>query len=148
MTVVGVDSGPQSGSSRRLRRRGRELGYATTTLPPQGRTVDHAFTLLDGPVDAATVYVPMTRGRCSNQLLAVVTDEETAVDVAAAALRQRWADQPAHTHRACATQPTLSAPERWLGAEELRVLFEESARLGRERTRSIEARARAPRRPR
>jgi hypothetical protein len=118
-----------------------ELGYATTAHASQGRTVDHALTLLDGPADAAAVYVPMTRGRCSNHLFVVTSGEESATEVVATALHQRWADQPAHTHRASAFAPNISATEPLLGGEELRYLYEEAVRLGQERARRIETRA-------
>jgi len=38
------------------------LGYAPTAMAGQGRTVDHSLVLVDGPIDAAGLYVPMTRG--------------------------------------------------------------------------------------
>lgn len=36
------------------------LGNASTAMAGQGRTVDHSLVLVDGPIDAAGLYVPMT----------------------------------------------------------------------------------------
>src|SRR4029079_6462020 len=61
-----------SGSNGRVRLPGGyvaaevELGYAQTAHGSQGRTVDRSLTLIDGPVDARGIYVPMTRGRGDN----------------------------------------------------------------------------------
>lgn len=39
------------------------LAYASTAMAAQGSTVDHSLLVVDGPIDAAGLYVPMTRGR-------------------------------------------------------------------------------------
>lgn len=65
-----------------------------------GRTVDHSLVLVDGPIDAAGLYVPMTRGRHGNEVW-VVTDPTSpadALDVLADALHRRWVDEPAIDH--------------------------------------------------
>jgi thymidine kinase len=54
------------------------LGYATTAHGNQGTTVDTAHTLLSPGVDAAGVYVPMTRGRDTNTLHVVAIDQKDA----------------------------------------------------------------------
>ena len=54
------------------------LGYATTAHGNQGTTVDTAHTLLTPGVDAAGVYVPMTRGREANTLHVVAVDQADA----------------------------------------------------------------------
>ena len=54
------------------------LGYATTAHGNQGTTVDSAHTLLTPGVDAAGVYVPMTRGREANTLHVVAVDQADA----------------------------------------------------------------------
>ena len=66
-----------------------ELGYAQTSHAAQGRSVDHALLYVDGPTDTAGVYVPLTRGRETNNAYVVVSDNQTAVDVLEAALAQR-----------------------------------------------------------
>ena len=35
------------------------LAYASTAMAGQGRTVDHSLVLVDGPIDAAGLYVPV-----------------------------------------------------------------------------------------
>jgi len=73
------------------------LGYASTAMAAQGRTVDHALLLVDGPIDAAGLYVPMTRGRDSNDVWVVLdpASPADAVDVLADVLQRRWVDEPA-----------------------------------------------------
>lgn len=73
------------------------LGYASTAMAGQGRTVDHSPVLVDGPIDAAGLYVPMTRGRDGNDVW-VVTDPASpadAVDLLAEVMERRWSDEPA-----------------------------------------------------
>jgi len=55
------------------------LGYASTAMAGQSRTVDHSLVLVDGPIDAAGLYVPMTRGRDGNDVW-VVTDPDSQAD--------------------------------------------------------------------
>ncbi len=73
-----------------------ELAYATTGMGAQGRTVRSAITVLDGPTDVRNLYVPMTRGRQSNEAFITTTGEQSAVDVFAQCLTLDWIDQPAH----------------------------------------------------
>jgi hypothetical protein len=73
------------------------LGYASTAMAGQGRTVDHSLVLVDGSIDAAGLYVPMTRGRDGNHVW-VVTDPASpadAVDLLAEVMQRRWIDEPA-----------------------------------------------------
>jgi hypothetical protein len=90
-----------SGSTGTVRLRGEyvaehvELAYAQTSHANQGRTVDRSFLLLDGPADSRGVYVPMTRGRLSNEAFVVLHGEETALDVLGQALTRDWIDEPA-----------------------------------------------------
>lgn len=73
------------------------LAYASTAIAAQGRTVDHSLLLVDGPIDAARLYVPMTRGRESNDVW-VVTDQSSPsgpVDALSEVMHQRWVDEPA-----------------------------------------------------
>ncbi len=73
-----------------------ELGYAQTGHGSQGRTVDTALLLIDGPVDVRGVYVPMTRGRYSNTAYVVCRDDRDPVEVFAEAVTRDWIDQSAH----------------------------------------------------
>lgn len=77
-----------------------ELAYAQTSHANQGRTVDRSFLFLDGPADTRGVYVPMTRGRHSNEAFVVIDGEETARDLLAQAVTRDWIDQPAAARRA------------------------------------------------
>ncbi len=72
-----------------------ELGYAQTSHATQGRTVDTALLLIDGPTDTAGIYTPMTRGRSTNQAYVVCDDNQTPVDVVTQALGREWIDRPA-----------------------------------------------------
>ena len=72
-----------------------ELGYAQTAHGAQGRTVDRSLTLIDGPVDARGIYVPMTRGREDNTAYVAVEHGQSARDVLASALIRDWIDRPA-----------------------------------------------------
>ena len=70
-----------------------ELAYAQTSHATQGRTVDRSLLFLDGPTDARGVYVPMTRGRQSNEVFVALQGEQTAVDVLGQALAWDWIDE-------------------------------------------------------
>jgi conjugative relaxase-like TrwC/TraI family protein len=72
-----------------------ELAYAETSHATQGRTVDRSFLYLDGPTDTRGVYVPLTRGRTSNEAFVVLHDEQTPAEVVADAVARVWVDEPA-----------------------------------------------------
>lgn len=73
-----------------------ELAYAVTSHASQGRTVDRSFLLLDSATDSRGVYVPMTRGRLTNEVF-VATDEHTSgIDVLRQSVDRSWIDRPAH----------------------------------------------------
>lgn len=72
-----------------------ELAYAETSHATQGRTVDRSFLYLDGPTGTSGIYVPLTRGRTTNEAFVVLHDERTAADVVAEAVVRTWVDQPA-----------------------------------------------------
>jgi hypothetical protein len=72
-----------------------ELAYAETSHATQGRTVDRSFLYLDGPTGTSGIYVPLTRGRSTNEAFVVLHDERTAADVVAEAVARTWVDQPA-----------------------------------------------------
>lgn len=76
-----------------------ELGYAQTSHATQGRTVDTALLLIDGPTDTHGVYTPLTRGRHANHAYIATPDNRTGRDVLTHALARDWIDQPAITHR-------------------------------------------------
>lgn len=73
------------------------LAYASTPMAGQGCTVDHALVLVDGPIDAAGLYVPMTPGRQGNDVWVVAEPASSAdpVDVLADVMARRWVDEPA-----------------------------------------------------
>ncbi|MCB0994129.1 MAG: AAA family ATPase [Acidimicrobiales bacterium] len=72
-----------------------ELAYAETSHATQGRTVDRSFLFLDGPTGTSGIYVPLTRGRASNEAFVVLNDERSAAEVVAEAVARTWIDQPA-----------------------------------------------------
>jgi hypothetical protein len=72
-----------------------ELAYAETSHATQGRTVDRSFLYLDGPTDTRGIYVPLTRGRTTNEAFVVLHDEQTPAEVVADAVARTWVDQPA-----------------------------------------------------
>jgi conjugative relaxase-like TrwC/TraI family protein len=76
-----------------------ELGYAQTSHATQGRTVDVALLLVDGPIDSRGVYTPMTRGREANHAYVVTADNETGLDLLTQAVTRDWVDQPAIARR-------------------------------------------------
>jgi hypothetical protein len=78
------------------------LGYASTAMAGQGRTLDHSLVLVDGTIDAVGLYVPMTRGRESNDVWVVIdpTSPADALDVLSDVLQRRWVDEPAIEHLA------------------------------------------------
>jgi hypothetical protein len=69
------------------------LAYASTAYGVQGATVDESHTVLSDALDAAGVYVGMTRGRNSNRLHIVAADLEDAREQFIAALERDRADR-------------------------------------------------------
>jgi hypothetical protein len=120
----------------------RALAYAETSHASQGRTVDRALLLLDGPTDTRGVYVPMSRGRLSNDAFVVLNGEQTTRDVLTQALSQHWIDEPAIARRADLQhhQPHGTGQQRGahvpLGREKLRELFERQETTARSLTRA------------
>jgi conjugative relaxase-like TrwC/TraI family protein len=105
-----------------------ELAYATTGMGAQGRTVDAAITVLDGPTDVRNLYVPMTRGRETNEAFITVTGEQRAVDLFGQCLALDWIDHPAHTRRAELKNEYTHRPGL-LDSHQLRDLFEHQHRI-------------------
>ena len=87
-----------------------ELGYAQTSHATQGRTVDTALLLVDGPTDARGLYTPMTRGRHANHAYVATIENETAADILTQALSRDWIGQPAITRQAGLEPESLLAP--------------------------------------
>ncbi len=115
-----------------------ELAYAETSHASQGRTVDRSFLYLDGPAGTSGIYVPMTRGRESNEAFVVIRGEETPADVVAEALSRSWIDRPAIAVRAELRKVggpdgdgTRVSHEQPLAAAELRRLLGRDAELER-----------------
>lgn len=69
------------------------LAYATTAYGVQGATVDRSHTVLSDALDAAGVYVGMTRGRSLNLIHVVAADLDDARQQFTAALQRDRADR-------------------------------------------------------
>ncbi len=117
-----------------------ELAYAQTSHATQGRTVDRSFLLLDGPTDTRGIYVPMTRGRLSNEAFVVLDGEQSATDVISETLSRTWIDQPAVSRRAelqPANQPDgAGSLQRPLDPATLRLLMERDYELAHGHSRA------------
>ncbi len=87
-----------------------ELAYAETSHATQGRTVDRSYLYLDGPTDTRGIYVPLTRGRTTNEAFVVLQDERTAAEVVADAVARTWVDQPATALRLDRPVPAPGRP--------------------------------------
>ncbi len=77
-----------------------ELAYAQTSHATQGRTVDRSILVLDRPTDLRGLYVPLTRGRQSNDAYIATTGEIDAIDIFRESMARSWIDQPAHARQA------------------------------------------------
>ncbi|MHB1173358.1 MAG: MobF family relaxase [Lacisediminihabitans sp.] len=69
------------------------LAYASTAYGVQGATVQESHTVLSDALDAAGVYVGMTRGRDANQLHIVAADLNDAREQFTSALERDRADR-------------------------------------------------------
>ncbi len=135
-----------------------QLGYATTEHGNQGVTTDESITLVTGTTTGRGLYVGMTRGRDSNDVL-VITDrpsEQEAMDVLGRALATDRADTPAVVHRRdlAQRQPTPRLARRatepeWLSGwrasiqDRLRTIDQRLASMGEQRPALEQAVARA-----
>ena len=88
-----------------------DLAYARTGAGAQGRTVDVGILFLDRPTDVRNLYVPMTRGRSTNEVFVATTGEQTALDVVAQSIATDWIDRPALARQAELKKPTDIAVE-------------------------------------
>jgi hypothetical protein len=116
-----------------------QLAYAETSHASQGRTVDRSFLYLDGPTTAAGVYVPLTRGRDSNEAFVVLQGEDTPADVIAESLARTWVDRPAIAVQAeMADRPKHRDDHRIavLDRTELRGLLDRAAELDQQLQRA------------
>ena len=115
-----------------------ELAYAETSHANQARTVDRSFLYLDGPTDCRGIYVPLSRGRDTNEAFVVLQGEQTPADVIADSLTRDWIDQPALQVQAevrrDSTNGLLDGQDRsarLLNRSELRELIQREAELTR-----------------
>jgi conjugative relaxase-like TrwC/TraI family protein len=96
-----------------------QLGYATTSHAAQGRTVDRALLYLDAPADCRNLYVPLTRGRHSNDVYVALRDERTARDILETSLAIDRVDQPAHAARLDRLSPPSQVLDRPMAPDQL-----------------------------
>ncbi len=101
-----------------------ELAYAETSHASQGRTVDRSLLFLDAATDCRGVYVPMTRGRHSNEAFVVKDEDADAADLLRRSVDSDWIDRPALVVQAelfdpdavvSRRQPTVDAEDRSAG---------------------------------
>ncbi|NND03736.1 MAG: hypothetical protein HKN91_13215, partial [Acidimicrobiia bacterium] len=96
-----------------------ELGYAQTSHATQGRTVDRSILYLDGPTDARGIYVPMTRGRNSNDAYIATDPTHDALDIFSESISRNWIDQPALARQTELTDAARDQRPGTLGRSEL-----------------------------
>jgi hypothetical protein len=102
-----------------------QLAYAATAYGVQGTTAPESHTVLSDALDAAGVYVGLTRGRHANRLHVVAADLDDAREQFVAAMERDRADrglaeaaQRAHTGVAGLID---SGPVRMVNAERIRL---------------------------
>jgi conjugative relaxase-like TrwC/TraI family protein len=113
-----------------------ELAYAETSHANQGRTVDRSFLYLDSPTDCRGIYVPLSRGRDTNEAFVVVEGEQAPADVIIDALARDWIDRPALQVQAELQRPACGVAggqetELPLGRGQLVQLLQRSHELSR-----------------
>jgi hypothetical protein len=101
------------------------LAYATTAYGVQGATVPESHTVLSDALDAAGVYVGMTRGQNANRLHIVAADLDDAREQFTAALERDRADRGLEI----ATQAAQDAVVGLTADGPVRVVNTERARL-------------------
>ncbi len=101
------------------------LAYASTAYGVQGATVDESHTILSDALDAAGVYVGMTRGRDANRLHVVAADLDDAREQFIAALERDRADRgltvATHAAREAVAGLTAEGPVQLVNAERARL---------------------------
>lgn len=88
-----------------------DLAYARTGAGAQGRTVDTGILFLDRATDVRNLYVPMTRGRSTNEVFVATVGEQSALDVVAQSIATDWIDRPALARQAELKAATADSPE-------------------------------------
>lgn len=121
------------------------LAYAVTAYGIQGATLDVAHTVLSDALDAAGVYVGMTRGRKANTLHIVATDLDDAKQQFTDALARDRADrglqEATDRAREAVTGLVADGPVSIVNAERDRIA-EQIAKAERERGHWVSAFAR------
>ncbi len=101
------------------------LAYASTAYGVQGVTVPASHTVLSDALDAAGVYVGMTRGQDANRLHVVAADLDDAREQFTAALERDRADRgltvATHAARVAVSGLTADGPVRMVNAERARL---------------------------
>lgn len=102
------------------------LAYAVTAYGVQGATVNVAHTLLSDAIDAAGVYVGMTRGRETNKLHIVASDladaKQQFVDALARDRADRGLEDATERAREAVADLVADGPMSIVGAERDRVV--------------------------
>ncbi|MFE2771942.1 MobF family relaxase [Microbacterium resistens] len=121
------------------------LAYAVTAYGVQGSTVNAAHTLLSDALDAAGVYVGMTRGRGTNKLHIVASDladaKQQFVDALARDRADRGLEDATERAREAVADLVADGPMSIVSAERDRIL-ERIAKADAERERWLSAAAR------
>ena len=111
------------------------LAYASTAYGVQGATVPESHTILGDALDAAGVYVGMTRGQEANRLHIVAADLEGAREQFTAALERDRADRglvaATQAAREAVTGLVANGPVQFVNAERAQ-LIEQIERADRE----------------
>ncbi|WP_460784662.1 MobF family relaxase [Microbacterium tumbae] len=118
------------------------LAYAVTAYGVQGSTVNAAHTVLSDAIDAAGVYVGMTRGRETNRLHIVASDladaKEQFVDALARDRADRGLEDATERAREAVADLIADGPMSIVSAERDRIL-ERIAKADAERERWLSA---------
>jgi hypothetical protein len=121
---------------------GAHLAYAVTAYGVQGATFDVAHTVLSDALDAAGVYVGMTRGRKTNALHIVATDLDDAkkqfTDTLARDRADRGLQEASDRAREAVTGLIADGPVSIVNAERDRIA-ERIAKAEREREHWVSA---------
>ncbi|MGX1932293.1 MobF family relaxase [Microbacterium resistens] len=121
------------------------LAYAVTAYGVQGATVNAAHTLLSDAIDAAGVYVGMTRGRDTNRLHIVASDladaKQQFVDALARDRADRGLEDATERAREAVTDLIADGPMSIVSAERDRIV-ERIAKADAEREQWVSAAAR------
>lgn len=120
------------------------LGYAVTAYGVQGATVNAAHTMLSDAIDAAGVYVGMTRGRDTNRLHIVASDladaKQQFVDALARDRADRGLEDATERAREAVTDLIADGPMSIVSAERDRIV-ERIAKADAEREQWVSAAA-------